>query len=81
LCNGLDLDSKIIADVAQQNENIVGVKLTYSSVAKITRLAATFPPSRFTASGGQSDFLLGGLAVGSMGCIAAFANVFSKSVA
>ncbi|KAL9076449.1 MAG: hypothetical protein Q9157_003658 [Trypethelium eluteriae] len=81
VCNGLDLDSDIITALAQAHPNIVGVKLTCGSVAKIARLAATFPPSRFVTFGGQSDFLLGGLAVGSAGCIAAFANVFPKSVA
>jgi len=30
--------------------------------------------------GGQSDFLLGGLASGSAGCIAAFANIFPKTL-
>jgi dihydrodipicolinate synthase/N-acetylneuraminate lyase len=49
-------------------------------VAKITRLAADFPPERFAVFGGQSDFLIGGLAVGSAGCIAAFANVFPKTI-
>lgn len=81
VCNGLDMDSELIADIAKQSDNIVGVKLTCGSVAKIARLAATFPPSRFAVYGGQSDFLLGGLAVGSAGCIAAFANVFPRSVA
>ena len=81
VCNGLDLDSEIIASIAKQHENVVGVKLTCGSVARIARLAAIFAPSRFAVFGGQSDFLLGGLAVGSAGCIAAFANVFPKSVA
>jgi len=30
--------------------------------------------------GGQSDFLLGGMAVGSAGCIAAFGNVVPKTL-
>ena len=37
VCNGLDLDSEIIADIANQHENVVGVKLTCGSVAKIAR--------------------------------------------
>lgn len=78
--NGLDLDSEIITDIAKENSNVVGVKLTCGSVAKITRLAAIFPPSRFAVFGGQSDFLVGGLAAGSAGCIAAFGNVFPKAV-
>ncbi|KAI9652625.1 MAG: hypothetical protein M1821_008344 [Bathelium mastoideum] len=81
VCNGLDLDSDIITALAQAHPNIVGVKLTCGSVAKIARLAAVFPPTRFVTFGGQSDFLLGGLAVGSAGCIAAFANSFPRSVA
>jgi len=81
VCNGLDLDSEIITEIAKQSDNVVGVKLTCGSVAKITRLAATFSPSRFAVFGGQSDFLVGGLAAGSAGCIAAFANVFPRSVA
>lgn len=80
VCNGLDLDSEIITEIAKQHDNIVGVKLTCGSVAKVARLAAVFPPSRFAVFGGQADFLLGGLAVGSSGCIAAFANVFPKAV-
>ena len=81
VCNGLDLDSEIITEITQQHENVVGVKLTCGSVAKIARLAAVFPPSRFAVFGGEADFLLGGLAVGSSGCIAAFANVFPKAIA
>lgn len=73
-------NSETIARLARKHENIVGVKLTCGSVAKITRLAAEFPPERFAILGGQSDFLIGGLAVGSAGCIAAFANVFPKTI-
>ena len=79
VCNGLDLDSEIMTTLAQKNPNIVGVKLTCGSVGKITRLAATFMPSRFAIFGGQSDFLVGGLAAGSAGCIAAFGNIFPKT--
>ncbi|KAI1433912.1 hypothetical protein GGR50DRAFT_457272 [Xylaria sp. CBS 124048] len=80
VCNGVDLDSETIARLARQHENIVGVKFTCGSVAKITRLAAELPPERFATFGGQSDFLIGGLSVGSAGCIAAFANVFPRSI-
>ena len=70
--------------------NVVGVKLTCASVGKITRLAATFPPPssssssggreyEFAVFGGQADFLIGGLAAGSAGCVGAFANVFPKT--
>lgn len=80
VCNGLDLDSDTIAALAQEHPNIVGVKLTCGSVGKITRLSATFAPERFAVFGGQSDFLVGGLAAGSAGCIAAFANIFPRTV-
>lgn len=56
------------------------LQLTCGSVGKITRLATTFSPSRFAVFGGQSDFLIGGLASGSAGCIAAFGNIFPKTV-
>ncbi|KAJ9269220.1 hypothetical protein DTO212C5_4715 [Paecilomyces variotii] len=86
--NGVDIDSDtitaIVRDSASTNpsgiSNVVGVKLTCASVGKITRLSATFPPEQFSIFGGQSDFLLGGLSVGSAGCIAAFANVFPKTI-
>ena len=85
--NGVDLDSETMTAVVRESasasgtSNVVGVKLTCASVGKITRLAATFDPSEFAIFGGQSDFLIGGLAAGSAGCIAAFANVFPKSTA
>ncbi|PGH35771.1 hypothetical protein GX50_01354 [[Emmonsia] crescens] len=80
VCNGVDLDSELIAALAKQSENIVGVKLTCASVGKITRLTASLTPDTFAVFGGQSDFLIGGLSVGSAGCIAAFANVFPKTI-
>ncbi|KAK2850686.1 hypothetical protein FQN49_005418 [Arthroderma sp. PD_2] len=80
VCNGVDLDSEMITAIATGNPNVVGVKLTCASVGKITRLAATLPSERFSVFGGQSDFLIGGLSVGSAGCIAAFANVFPKTI-
>lgn len=80
VCNGLDLDSETITALAQKHPNIVGVKLTCGSVGKITRLAATFPQERFAVYGGQSDFLIGGLASGSAGTIAAFAQIFPRTV-
>ncbi|OAK98487.1 dihydrodipicolinate synthetase [Phaeosphaeriaceae sp. SRC1lsM3a] len=80
VCNGVDLDSAFITTMAQRHPNIVGVKLTCGSVAKITRLAAVLPKDKFAVFGGQSDFIIGGLSSGSSGCIAAFANVFPKTI-
>ncbi|KAJ5971543.1 Aldolase-type TIM barrel [Penicillium vulpinum] len=86
VCNGVDMDSETITAIARESassgrSNVVGVKLTCGSVGKITRLAAAFAPEEFATFGGQSDFLIGGLAAGSAGCIAAFANVFPKVTA
>jgi 4-hydroxy-2-oxoglutarate aldolase len=81
VCNGVDLDSAFITAMAQRHSNIVGVKLTCGSVAKITRLAAVLPRNQFAVFGGQSDFIIGGLSSGSSGCIAAFTNVFPKTIA
>ncbi|KAI9733702.1 MAG: hypothetical protein M1834_003305 [Cirrosporium novae-zelandiae] len=81
VCNGIDLDSNIITSLALSHPNkIVGVKLTCGSVAKITRLTTALSPKAFATFGGQSDFLIGGLAVGSAGCICAFGNVFPKTI-
>jgi len=76
------MDSELITRIVRNaaNANVVGVKLTCASVGKITRLAATFAPDEFAVFGGQSDFLVGGLAAGSAGCVAAFGNVFPKSI-
>lgn len=80
VCGGLDLSSSVVAKLARENQGVVGVKLTCGSVAKITRLAAELKQEEFSTFGGQSDFLVGGLAVGSAGCVAAFANVVPRVV-
>jgi len=82
ICNGVDLDSDTIEELAKTNSGkIVGVKLTCGSVAKITRLAAELPSDSFSTYAGQADFLVGGLAVGSAGCVSAFSNIFPKTIA
>lgn len=87
VCNGIDLDSDFLTALAERAPNVVGCKLTCGSVAKVTRLAARFDgqegrggQERYAVFGGQADFLVGGLAAGSAGCIAAFANVAPKVV-
>ena len=69
-----------MAKLHRAHPNIVGTKLTCASVGKITRLAAEFSPADFAVFGGQSDFLLAGLAVGSAGAISGFANVCPKLI-
>ncbi|KAF2729737.1 aldolase [Polyplosphaeria fusca] len=82
VCNGVDLSSEDIAEIARGNPGrVVGVKLTCGSVAKIVRLTAELEADGFSTFGGQSDFMIGGLAVGSAGCVAAFSNVFPKTIA
>ncbi|KAF1946391.1 dihydrodipicolinate synthetase family protein-like protein [Clathrospora elynae] len=79
ICNGVDIDSVTIAELAKRNPGkIVGVKLTCGSVAKITRLCAELPSDTFSTYAGQADWLVAGLAVGSAGCVSAFSNVFPK---
>ena len=69
-----------MAALHKKHKNIVGVKLTCASVGKITRLAAEFDKTEFATFGGQSDFLIAGLAVGSAGTISGFANVCPKTM-
>ncbi|KAF9890615.1 hypothetical protein FE257_005746 [Aspergillus nanangensis] len=86
--NGVDIDSGTITEIVRASSaaspngvsNVVGVKLTCAQVGKITRLTAELGPEEFAVFGGQSDFLIGGLSVGSAGCIAAFANVMPKTI-
>ncbi|KAI1861300.1 uncharacterized protein JN550_010979 [Neoarthrinium moseri] len=54
------------------------IVLTCGSVAKIARLSGAL--SNFATFGGQSDFIIGGLSSGSAGCVAAFANIFPKTI-
>lgn len=80
VCNGIDLDSATLVRLAKKYSNIVGVKLTCGAVAKITRLSAELSAEDYAIYGGQSDFLIGGLASGAAGTIAGFANVFPKTI-
>lgn len=79
--NNIDLDTDTIIALAKQNPNIVGVKLSCGKVGKVTRLAATLEPEKFSTFAGQADFLIPSLSVGSAGCVTAFGNAFPKTVA
>ena len=70
----------MLAELHRKHKNIVGVKLTCASVSKITRLAAEFDKTEFAVFGGQADFLIAGLAVGSAGAITGFGNVVPKTI-
>lgn len=80
VCNGIDLDSDVISDLAQ-HPNIVGVKLTCGNIGKIARLTVDFNPKQFAVLGGASDYLIPSLVVGGSGCVTGVANIFPKSVA
>jgi 4-hydroxy-2-oxoglutarate aldolase len=76
---GIDLNSDIIAAIARECPNVVGVKLTCGNLGKISRLSAIFPPSRFVVFAGKAEILLPGLVCGAVGAISALANVMPKS--
>ncbi|KAM0270226.1 hypothetical protein ACHAQH_009526 [Verticillium albo-atrum] len=76
--SGIDLDSDIIAELAREAKQIVGVKLTCGNIGKLQRLSAEFDATRFAPLVGKGDFLLPGLVVGGQGAISALANVVPK---
>ncbi|KAK2685386.1 hypothetical protein QWA68_015119 [Fusarium oxysporum] len=65
--SGIDVDSDLILELANESSNIVGVKLTCGNLGKL-----------FAAFAGKADFLLPGLVVGSNGVISALANVVPR---
>lgn len=70
----------MLSALHKKHKNVVGVKLTCASVSKITRLAAEFDKTEFAVFGGQADFLIAGLAVGSAGAITGYGNVAPKTI-
>ncbi|KAL6792565.1 hypothetical protein GGI42DRAFT_346331 [Trichoderma sp. SZMC 28013] len=74
---GLDVDSEMLDRLAK-HRNIVGVKLTCGGIAKVSRIAATYSPDKFSALAGQSDWLVPALSVGSTGAITGIANLYPK---
>ena len=75
---GLDVNSEMLSRLGQ-HANIVGVKLTCGGIAKVARVAAEFPPARFAALAGQSDWLVPALAVGGVGTITGVANLYPRA--
>lgn len=49
--------------------------MTCGNVGKIARIAATLPPSRFSALAGKADFIVTAMLAGASGGISALANV------
>ncbi|GAB7358846.1 hypothetical protein MBLNU230_g4069t1 [Neophaeotheca triangularis] len=74
---GLNVSSTQLDRLAR-HPNIVGVKLTCGSIAKVTRAAATFEPSQFSALAGQSDWLIPALSVGGTGCVTGVGNLYPE---
>lgn len=75
--NGMDVNSDML-DVLGEHPNIVGIKLTCGSIAKVARVAAKFDPSEFNTYSGQSDWLVPALAAGAAGSITGMANFYPK---
>jgi 4-hydroxy-2-oxoglutarate aldolase len=74
---GLDVNSDMI-DILGGHPNIVGIKFTCGSIAKVARAAATFPPEQFSAFAGQGDWLIPSMSVGGKGCITGLANLYPR---
>ncbi|PCH43950.1 dihydrodipicolinate synthetase [Wolfiporia cocos MD-104 SS10] len=85
---GIDLDSDLITELAQECPNLAGVKLTCGNVGKLTRIAATVsdpsfaslyprknPNAPFLVLGGFIDFLLPSSYANAHGAITGLANV------
>ncbi|KAF8587427.1 dihydrodipicolinate synthetase [Ramaria rubella] len=84
---GLDLDSDTVEEIARENSNICGIKLTCGNVGKLTRIAAAVSPSfakayprrnpdaPFLVLGGFADFLVPSLFANAHGAITGLGNV------
>ncbi|KAI0075147.1 dihydrodipicolinate synthetase [Panus rudis PR-1116 ss-1] len=85
---GIDLDSEIITELAQECPNLAGVKLTCGNVGKLTRICATVSDSQFSSLyprknpnapflvlGGFIDFLVPSTYANAHGAITGLANV------
>lgn len=78
MTSGIDIDSDLILELANESPNIVGVKLTCGNLGKLQRVSASLDPERFAAFSGKADFMLPGLIAGSSGVISALANVVPR---
>jgi len=91
---GIDLDSDLIVELAEECPNIAGVKLTCGNVGKLTRIAETvtnpswatkYPRknahSNFIVLGGFTDFLVPSTFVNGHGAITGLANVSPHAIA
>ncbi|GAA6063142.1 hypothetical protein JCM10212_001190 [Sporobolomyces blumeae] len=74
---GIDMDSDLVAEIANASPNIVGIKLTCGSVGKLTRLTGL--RSDFAVLGGFVDFLGPSLLANAAGGITGTANVAPRA--
>lgn len=92
--SGIDLDSDLITELAEECPNMAGVKLTCGNVGKLTRICATVsspnfnslfprknPKAPFLVLGGFIDFLLPSTYANAHGAITGLANVAPHSIA
>ncbi|KAI0699533.1 dihydrodipicolinate synthetase [Cytidiella melzeri] len=86
--SGIDLDSDLITELAEECPNTCGVKLTCGNVGKLTRICATVseqsfadsyprknPNAPFLVLGGFADFILPSTYANAHGAIIGLANV------
>ncbi|KZT57115.1 aldolase [Calocera cornea HHB12733] len=73
--SGLELDSEDVLEIST-HRNIRAIKQTDHNVGKMARIVAGSPDSSsFAVLGGASEYLIGSLAVGAIGCITGMANL------
>ncbi|EKM55128.1 uncharacterized protein PHACADRAFT_255535 [Phanerochaete carnosa HHB-10118-sp] len=90
---GIDLDSELITELASEDTNIVGVKLTCGNVGKLTRICTTVSDQSYTSKyprrtatqeflvlGGYTDFVLPSIYARGHGAITGLANVAPHSI-
>ncbi|KAI0785517.1 dihydrodipicolinate synthetase [Abortiporus biennis] len=91
---GIDLDSDLITELAEECPNTAGVKLTCGNVGKLTRICATVSDPGFTSLhprknanapflvlGGFIDFLVPSTYANAHGAITGLANVAPHTIA
>ena len=91
---GINLDSDLIVEIAQECPNTAGIKLTCGEVGKLTRICDTVSRPSFTSTyprknenapflvlGGFTDFLLPSTYANGHGAITGLANVAPNAIA
>jgi 4-hydroxy-2-oxoglutarate aldolase len=76
---GIDLPAESVIQLAE-HPNVIGIKDSGGSVVKIGKMVHE-TPSDFQVLAGSAGFLLGALAVGAVGVVAALANIAGEALA